>query len=46
MEIENYVLTADSHDSLPCTVLLSLRLRWFPGELANRVLTDFFLLSP
>ena len=35
MEIENYVLTARSHDGLPCTVLLSLRLRWFPGELAN-----------
>ena len=35
IEIENYVLTADSHDGLPCTVLLSLRLRWFPGELAN-----------
>ena len=35
MEIENYVLIADSHDGLPCTVLLSLRLRWFPGELAN-----------
>ena len=35
MEIEHYVLTADSHDGLPCTVLLLLRLRLFSGELAN-----------
>ena len=34
METEHSVLTADSHDGLPCTVLLSLRLRLFPGELA------------
>ena len=34
MEIEHYVLTADSHDGLPCTVLLLLRLRLFPDELA------------
>ena len=35
MEIEHHVLTADSHDCLPCTVLLLLRLRLFPVELAN-----------
>ena len=34
METEHYVLTADRHDGLPCTVLLSLKLRLFPGELA------------
>ena len=34
LETEYYVLTADIHDGLPCTVLLSLGLRLFPGELA------------
>ena len=40
METEHYVQTADSHDgvryscTVPCTVLLSLGLRLFPGELA------------
>ena len=34
METEYYVLNADSHDGLPCTVLISLGLRLFPGELA------------
>ena len=34
METEHYVLTADSHDGLSCTVLLSLGLRLVPGELA------------
>ena len=36
METEYYVLNADSHNDLPCTVLLflSLGLRLFPGELA------------
>ena len=34
METEHYVLTADSHDGLPCTVLLLLSLRLFPGKLA------------
>ena len=37
METEHYVLTADRHNGLPCTVRsyqLSLRLRLFPGELA------------
>ena len=34
METEHYVLTADSHDGLPCMLLLSLGLRLFPGELA------------
>ena len=31
METEHYVLTADSHDGLSCTVLLALGLRLFPG---------------
>ena len=31
METEHYVQTADGHDGLSCTVLLALRLRWFPG---------------
>ena len=31
LETEYYVLTADIHDGLPCTVLLSLGLRLFPG---------------
>ena len=34
METDHYVLTADSHDGLTCTVLLSLGLCLFPGELA------------
>ena len=34
MEIEHNVLTADGHDGLSCTVLLTLGLRLFPGELA------------
>ena len=34
METENYVLTADSHDGLSCTVLFALGLRLFLGELA------------
>ena len=34
METEHYVLTADGHDGLSCTVLLALGLRLFPGELA------------
>ena len=34
IETEHYLLTADSYDGLPYTVLLSLRLRLFPGELA------------
>ena len=34
METEHYVLNADSHDGLPCTVLLALGLRLFPGQLA------------
>ena len=33
MEAEHYVLTEDSQ-WFPCTVLLSLVLRLFPGELA------------
>ena len=33
METEHYVLTADGHDGLSCTVLLALGLRLFPGEL-------------
>ena len=32
METEHYELTADGHDGLPCTVLLSLMLRLFPGK--------------
>ena len=31
METEHYVLTADGHDDLSCTVLLALGLRLFPG---------------
>ena len=31
METEQYVLTADDHDGLSCTVLLALGLRLFPG---------------
>ena len=31
METEQYVLTADGHDGLSCTVLLALGLRLFPG---------------
>ena len=34
LETEYYMLTADIHDGLPCTVLSSLGLRLFPGELA------------
>ena len=34
LETEYYVLTADIHDGLSYTVLLSLGLRLFPGELA------------
>ena len=34
METEHYVLTADGHDGLSCTVILALGLRLFPGELA------------
>ena len=34
METEHFVLTADSHDGLLCTALLSFGLRLFPGELA------------
>ena len=34
METEHYLLAADSHDGLLYTVLLSLGLRLFPGELA------------
>ena len=34
METKHFVLTADSHDGLPCTALLSLGLRLFPDELA------------
>ena len=34
MEAEHFVLIVDSHDGLPCTALLSLGLRLFPGELA------------
>ena len=34
LETEYYVLTADIHDGLPCTVLLPLGWRLFPGELA------------
>ena len=34
METEHYLLTADIHDGLSCTVLLSLELRLFPGELS------------
>ena len=34
METEHNVLTADTHDGLSCTVLLSLGLRLFLGELA------------
>ena len=34
LETENYVLTADSHDGLPCTMVLSLGLPLFPAELA------------
>ena len=34
MDTEHDVLTANSHDGLPCTVLLSLGLRLFPDELA------------
>ena len=34
MVTEHYMLTATSHDGLPCTVLLSLGLRLFSGELA------------
>ena len=34
METEHYVLTANGHDSLSCTVLLELGFRLFPGELA------------
>ena len=34
METEHDVLTADRHDGLTCAVLLSLRLRLFPGELS------------
>ena len=34
MEIEHYVLSADSHDGLPCKMLLLQALRLFPGELA------------
>ena len=33
METEHYLLTADIHDGLSCTVLLSLGLRLFPGDL-------------
>ena len=36
LETEHYVLTADSHDGLPCTVLLSLRLRLFLGNQTSR----------
>ena len=31
IEIEHYVLTADGHDGLSCSVLLALGLRLFPG---------------
>ena len=31
METEHYVLTADGHDGLSCTVLLALGSRLFPG---------------
>ena len=31
METKHYVLTADGHDGLSCTVLLAQRLRLFPG---------------
>ena len=34
METEHYLLTAGIHDGLWCTVLLSLLLRLFPGDLA------------
>ena len=34
METEHYVLTANSHDGLPCMLLLSLGLHLLPGELA------------
>ena len=35
MKTEHYVLTADGHDGVSCTVLLALGLRLFPGELRS-----------
>ena len=41
METEHYLLTADIHDGLSCTVLLSLGLRLFPGDLAFNHTSQF-----